>query len=403
MAAQSDTAQRALCKLHDLKIDQSFMRELPGDPSAENSLRQARRCLARRSTAAARASSASSGAVHLVARARVGFVARCGGVLLSRAHLASAQLLPCDWPLTFSRSQVVGAFYTPVQPTPADGDPTLIAASADTAALLGLDPREFGTAEFVRCFGGVEVPRAWKPWAQCYGGHQFGSWAGQLGDGRAISLTEVINASGERWELQLKGAGKTPYSRRADGRAVLRSSLREYVASEAMQWLGIPTTRALSLVATNDAVLRDMFYDGRAKLEPGAIVCRVARCFIRFGTFQLPASRSEDANVALLADYTIKHHYPHLQGREDARAAWFNEVCERTAKLAAAFQAVGFVHGVLNTGALGLAHRGRVIMQHTDAPFLARQHVHLGRLHRLWAVRLDGEVRPGVHAQHHRL
>lgn len=246
---------------------------------------------------------------------------------------------------------MVGAFYTPVQPTPADGDPTLIAASADTAALLGLDPREFGTAEFVRCFGGVEVPRAWKPWAQCYGGHQFGSWAGQLGDGRAISLTEVINASGERWELQLKGAGKTPYSRRADGRAVLRSSLREYVASEAMQWLGIPTTRALSLVATNDAVLRDMFYDGRAKLEPGAIVCRVARSFIRFGTFQLPASRSEDANVALLADYTIKHHYPHLQGREDARAAWFKEICERTAKLAAAFQAVGFVHGVLNTGA----------------------------------------------------
>ena len=236
-----------------------------------------------------------------------------------------------------------------MQPTPADGDPTLIAASADTAALLGLDPREFGTVEFLRCFAGVEVPRAWKPWAQCYGGHQFGSWAGQLGDGRAISLTETVNASGERWELQLKGAGKTPYSRRADGRAVLRSSLREYVASEAMAWLGIPTTRALSLVATNDGVVRDMFYNGNAKLEPGAVVCRVARSFLRFGTWQLPASRSEDANVALLTDYTIAHHYPHLQGQEGARAAWFKEVCERTARLAAAWQAVGFVHGVLNT------------------------------------------------------
>jgi uncharacterized protein YdiU (UPF0061 family) len=169
-----------------------------------------------------------------------------------------------------------------------------------------------------------------------------GSWAGQLGDGRAISLTEVVNAKGERWELQLKGAGKTPYSRRADGRAVLRSSLREYVASEAMHWLGVPTTRALSLVLTNDGVVRDMFYSGNPKMEPGAIVCRVARSFLRFGTWQLPASRSEDENVALLTDYAIKHHFPHLLGREDARAAFLKEVVERTARLAAAFQAVGF-------------------------------------------------------------
>jgi len=244
---------------------------------------------------------------------------------------------------------VTGAFFTFVQPTPADGDPSLVAASADTAALFGLDPQEFGTAEFLRCFAGVETPPAWKPWAQCYGGHQFGSWAGQLGDGRAISLTEVVNASGERWELQLKGAGKTPYSRRADGRAVLRSSVREYVASEAMHWLGIPTTRALSLVVTNDGVIRDQWYNGNNKLEPGAIVCRVARSFLRFGTWQLPASRSEDENVVKLTDYTIAHQYPHLQGRPDAYAAWLLEVCERTARLAAAFQAVGFVHGVLNT------------------------------------------------------
>ena len=272
-------------------------------------------------------------------------------------------------------SQVTGAFYTFVQPTPADGDPTLVAASADVAALLDLDVKEFGTAEFLRCFAGVEVPRAWRPWAQCYGGHQFGSWAGQLGDGRAISLTEIVNAKGERWELQLKGAGKTPYSRRADGRAVLRSSLREYVASEAMHWLGVPTTRALSLVLTNDGVVRDMFYSGNPKLEPGAIVCRVARSFLRFGTWQLPASRSEDANVALLTDFAIKHHYPHLLGREDARAAWFKEVCERTARLAAAFQAVGFVHGACLVQTVSLLSRtdccfGQGYSTRTTCPFL---------------------------------
>ena len=116
-----------------------------------------------------------------------------------------------------------------------------------------------------------------------------------------------------------------------------------------MHWLGVPTTRALSLVLTNDGVVRDMFYSGNPKLEPGAIVCRVARSFLRFGTWQLPASRSEDDNVALLTDYAIKHHYPHLLGREDARAAFLKEVCERTARLAAAFQAVGFCHGVLNS------------------------------------------------------
>jgi uncharacterized protein YdiU (UPF0061 family) len=135
----------------------------------------------------------------------------------------------------------------------------------------------------------------------------------------------------------------------ADGRAVLRSSIREYVASEAMHWLGVPTTRALSLVATSDGVLRDMFYNGRAKMEPGAIVCRVARSFVRFGTFQLPASRGEDALVGTLTEYVIKHHYPHLVGTPDARAAFFKEVAERTARMLAAWQALGFVHGVQNT------------------------------------------------------
>jgi uncharacterized protein YdiU (UPF0061 family) len=145
-----------------------------------------------------------------------------------------------------------------------------------------------------------------EPYAANYGGHQFGTWAGQLGDGRAITLGEVLNAAGQRWELQLKGAGPTPYARRADGRAVLRSSIREFLCSEAMHHLGVPTTRGLSLVLTGDQVLRDMFYDGDAKLEPGAIVCRVAPSFIRFGNFQLPASRGDRRLLEQLVDFTIR-------------------------------------------------------------------------------------------------
>ena len=245
----------------------------------------------------------------------------------------------------------MNALYSFVAPTPAAGDPVLLAASPETAAVLDLAPSELDSAEFARVLAGAATPARWRPWAQCYGGHQFGSWAGQLGDGRAISLAETVNAQGQRWELQLKGAGLTPYSRRADGRAVLRSSLREFVASEAMGWLGVPTTRALSLVATGDGVVRDMFYNGNARLEPGAVVCRVARCFVRFGSFQLPASRGEDALAARLTDYVIQQHFPHVLGDPAPRAAFFREVCERTAATVAAWQAVGFVHGVLNTGA----------------------------------------------------
>ncbi|KAF6151800.1 hypothetical protein GIB67_010374 [Kingdonia uniflora] len=210
------------------------------------------------------------------------------------------------------------------------------------------------------------------PYAQCYGGHQFGSWAGQLGDGRAITLGELINSHGERWELQLKGAGKTPYSRFADGLAVLRSSIREFLCSEAMHNLGIPTTRALCLVTTGKYVTRDMFYDGNPKEEPGAIVCRVAQSFLRFGSFQIHASRGgKDMEiVCALADYAIRNHFPHIEnmnkseslsfttGEESSSAvdltsnkyaAWAVEIAERTASLVANWQGVGFTHGVLNT------------------------------------------------------
>eukprot|EP00850_Spirogloea_muscicola_P007723 SM000039S14553 [mRNA] locus=s39:845336:847721:- [translate_table: standard] len=217
-----------------------------------------------------------------------------------------------------------------------------------------------------------------KPYAQCYGGHQFGQWAGQLGDGRAITLGEVVNSTGNSWELQLKGAGKTPYSRHADGKAVLRSSLREYACSEAMHYLGVPTTRALSLISTGEQVLRDMFYNGNARMEPGAVVCRVAPSFLRFGSFQIHASRGgvEADLVRVLANYAIRHHFPALDALPDPTdapkaaaeaphegndeetpvdvsknkyAAWFAKIAESTGQLVAAWQAVGFTHGVLNT------------------------------------------------------
>ena len=245
--------------------------------------------------------------------------------------------------------EVRGALYSRVAPT-AVADPELLAWSPETAALLGLDAADAATTEFAQVFGGNALLEGMQPYAANYGGHQFGHWAGQLGDGRAISLGEAINASGQRWELQLKGAGPTPYSRSADGRAVLRSSIREFLCSEAMHHLGVPTTRALSLVGTGEPVVRDMFYDGHPRPEPGAIVCRVAPSFLRFGNYELPASRGEVGLLRQLVDFTIARDFPGLEGTGEALyAGWFTQVCERTAVMVAHWMRVGFVHGVMNT------------------------------------------------------
>jgi len=189
-----------------------------------------------------------------------------------------------------------------------------------------------------------------QPYAARYGGHQFGNWASQLGDGRAMTLVELICPDGHRRELQLKGAGRTPYSRTADGRAVLRSSVREFLCSEAMHHLGVPTTRALSLVATGDAVVRDMFYDGNSAAEPGAIVCRVAPSFVRFGNFEILTWSDELAELKQLADYVITTHFAELgKPSPEVYARWFEEICQRTAVMVAEWMRVGFVHGVMNT------------------------------------------------------
>jgi uncharacterized protein YdiU (UPF0061 family) len=243
--------------------------------------------------------------------------------------------------------QVTGACYSRVAPT-AVARPELLVLVPEVAALLDLGPEP--TPELVEVLAGNRVLPGMAPYAACYGGHQFGTWAGQLGDGRAITLAEVEDRAGETWEIQLKGAGPTPYSRRADGRAVLRSSLRELVCSEAMHHLGVPTTRALSLVLTGEPVTRDLLYDGNARDEPGAIVCRVAPSFLRFGSYELPASRGELDMLRKLVRFTLERFYPrYIDGERLDIAGFFDEVARRTAWLVAEWMRVGFVHGVMNT------------------------------------------------------
>jgi uncharacterized protein YdiU (UPF0061 family) len=257
--------------------------------------------------------------------------------------------LPADPIAENRRRQVLHASYSRVSPTHVS-KPHLLAYAADVAELLDLTVEDCTSPRFAEVFAGNQLLPGMEPYAACYGGHQFGNWAGQLGDGRAITLGELINARAERWELQLKGAGPTPYSRTADGRAVLRSSLREFLCSEAMHHLGVPTTRALSLVSTGDQVLRDMFYDGHPRHEPGAVVCRVAPSFLRFGNFELPSARNDHALLRSLTDFTVTTYFPELGAPgPETYTRWFAEVCRRTLDMVVHWQRVGFVHGVMNT------------------------------------------------------
>jgi uncharacterized protein YdiU (UPF0061 family) len=257
--------------------------------------------------------------------------------------------LPADPETANYRRQVSGACYSLVSPSSVSR-PQRVAYSREVADLLDLSAELCESEDFVQVFAGNRLATGMAPYATCYGGHQFGYWAGQLGDGRAINLGEVVNRRGERWALQLKGAGPTPYSRNADGLAVLRSSIREFLCSEAMFHLGVPTTRALSVIATGDEVIRDMFYNGNPKAELGAIVCRVAPSFTRFGNFQIFTARNDLALLKQFTDYTLRTDFPHLgEPSPDVYVEWFTEVCRRTAEMIVHWQRVGFVHGVMNT------------------------------------------------------
>ncbi len=222
-----------------------------------------------------------------------------------------------------------------------------------SALLEELNLPELDETDLAILSGVKPFPR-FDAYAMCYGGHQFGHWAGQLGDGRAINILETV-LNDEHWTFQLKGAGATPYSRSADGKAVLRSSIREYLCSEAMHQLGVPTTRALSLVKTGDWITRDILYNGNKADEPGAIVCRVSPSFVRFGNFEIFSARGEEAELKQLVDYILRHHFPALgQPSKETYIAFFETVTRLTKEMILHWQRVGFVHGVMNTDNLSI-------------------------------------------------
>ncbi len=243
-----------------------------------------------------------------------------------------------------SFSALPPAFYTRLMPTPLP-EPYLVCASASAAALIDLDPSEIASNEFAQIFIGNQVPAGALPLSAVYSGHQFGVWAGQLGDGRAILLGEVPAAGTSppsTLELQLKGAGLTPYSRMGDGRAVLRSSIREFLCSEAMAALGIPTSRALCIIGSDARVMRET-------PETAAVVTRMAPTFVRFGSFEHCFYSDKKDELKTLADYIIERFYPELRDTPNPYSALLSEATRRTAHMIAQWQAVGFMHGVMNT------------------------------------------------------
>ncbi len=245
-------------------------------------------------------------------------------------------------PFTNSFAALPEAFYTRVHPTPFETQAKLIHFNARAAALLPLDADVQNDSQFVEVFSGKRLLPGMDPIAMLYAGHQFGHYVSQLGDGRAILLGETTNSRGDKWEIQLKGSGLTPYSRSADGRAVLRSSIREYLCSEAMHSLGIPTTRALCLIGSSDEVYRE-------HIESGAMLTRIAPSHVRFGSFEVFYYREQYDHIRTLADYIIAQHYPELREKNDRYLLFLQTIIERTAQLLAQWQAVGFAHGVMNT------------------------------------------------------
>lgn len=268
--------------------------------------------------------------------------------LFSKIHNKFTNELPGDLIESDETRQVVEVAFSYVNPIK-PSNPKLIHVSKEVAESVGITSKELESEDFLDVFSGNTVLNNTKPYAMAYAGHQFGNWAGQLGDGRAITLFEATH-NNKSTMFQLKGAGKTPYSRRGDGLAVLRSSIREHLCSEAMYNLGVPTTRSLALFSSGDMILRDILYNGNADYEKGAIVCRTAPSFIRFGNFELFASREDTKNLQLLADYTIKHYYPEIKSEgKDKYLEFFETVADKTREMIVHWQRVGFVHGVMNT------------------------------------------------------
>lgn len=275
-----------------------------------------------------------------------------------------------------SFARLPAAFYSRLSPTPLP-DPYLVHFNEEAARLIGLDPKEAVRSEFIGYFAGNQLLPGSDPLAMLYSGHQFGVYVPQLGDGRAILLGEARNRSGERWELQLKGAGRTPYSRDGDGRAVLRSTIREYLCGKAMHGLGIPTTRALSIIGSDQEVFRET-------VETAAVLLRLAPSHVRFGSFQVFYYRRQHEHLQTLADYVIARHFPQLVDKKEKHALFLTEVVFRTARLMAEWQAVGFAHGVINTdnmSILGLTfdYGPFGFMETYDPGYVCNHSDHIGR------------------------
>ena len=284
------------------------------------------------------------------------------------------QLEQLNFDNTFAR--LPATFHSSIMPTPLSR-PYLVSFNTSAAHLIDLSHAESERDEFAQYFIGNRLLPGSEPLAMLYSGHQFGQYVQQLGDGRAILLGEINNQAGEYWDVQLKGAGPTPYSRNGDGRAVLRSSIREYLCSEAMHGLGIPTSRALCIVGSDEEVYRET-------VESAAVVTRLSPSSVRFGSFEVFYYRKQFQQITQLADYVIGKHYPHLDKVPDKYAGFLQEVLVRTARLMAQWQAVGFSHGVMNTdnmSILGLTfdYGPFGFMENYDPGYICNHSDHRGR------------------------
>ena len=290
------------------------------------------------------------------------------------ATTSTAQGLAFNFENSYARLPEV--FFRRVAPQPLRGA-FLLSVNADALALLDLPAEAASAPEFLEFFSGAKLLSGAEPIAAAYAGHQFGVYVPQLGDGRAILLGEAIDKRGGRWDLQLKGAGLTPFSRMGDGRAVLRSCIREYLCSEAMHGLGIPTTRALCLIGSDEPVRRET-------IEKGAALVRMSPSHVRFGSFEYFYYRNQPEQVRQLADYTLALHFPDLLETPQPYAAFFQEVVTRTARLMAQWQAVGFAHGVMNTDnmsilGLTLDYGPFGFLDEYDAGYICNHSDHTGR------------------------
>ncbi len=250
------------------------------------------------------------------------------------------------WNFDNSYARLSEFFFNRQHPIPVKA-PSLIILNEQLAASLGLDVQALKNEQSVNIFAGNQIPEGAAPLAQAYAGHQFGHF-NMLGDGRAVLLGEQIDPTGDRFDIQLKGSGRTPFSRGGDGRAALGPMLREYIISEAMHALGVPTTRSLAVVTTGETIIRET-------MLPGAILTRVAASHVRVGTFQYAAAWGKDAELKAMADYTIKRHYPNIEIDDDRYLTLLREVMKRQAALIAKWMQVGFIHGVMNTDNMAIS------------------------------------------------